>query len=236
MNTTPATNVEYNEAVFESDLNSNAKLLALAIGKKYNWAERRDCWPSNATLSKMTDLSIKSITRAKKVLVERGWITSTRRYDSTNIYRPTVPSKDWVYEEAAPETAVSPSEELVVSEEPVVISVPENPIMGQDEAPEPPVKPVEVVAEVPTKTEEKAPVVEGQAKTVIELSRNVELATVYYLDVTFEPGREAVVRAAMARTEADYDDLRFAPSFDDFGDETFVEYVVRMKNSETVNA
>lgn len=36
------------------------------------------------------------------------------------------------------ESPVSPSEELVVSEEPVVISVPENPIVGQDEVPESP--------------------------------------------------------------------------------------------------
>jgi hypothetical protein len=37
-----------------------------------------------------------------------------------------------------PESPVSPSEELVVSEEPVVIPAPENPIVGQDEAPESP--------------------------------------------------------------------------------------------------
>lgn len=230
MNVTPATNVEYNELVFNSDLNSHEKLLALAIGKRFNWEERRDCWPSNATLSSMTGMSIKTITRSKKTLVAKGWITSTRRYDSTNIYRPTVPSEDWVYVE----DAVCPSEELVVSEEPTIIPVPENPIVGQDEAPESPVE--EVVTEVFTKPEETAPVIEGQAKTVLDQSRSKELATIYYLDVEFAAGKEDVVRAAIAKTEAEYDEYRFAPDFDDYGDETLIEFILRMKTSETVNA
>lgn len=233
MNVTPATNVEYNELIFNSDLNSHAKLLALAIGKRFNWEERRDCWPSNATLSQMTGMSIKTITRAKKTLVEGGWITSTRRYDSTNIYRPTVPSEDWVYVEET-EAPVSPSEETRVSEEPEVITVPENPIVGQDEAPESPTE--EVVAEVFTKPEETVAVIEGQAKTVLDSSRSKELATAYYLDVNFAAGDEEVVRAAKAKMEAEYDEYRFAPEFDDYGDETLVEFILRMKNSETVNA
>ena len=32
--------------------------------------------------------------------------------------------------------------------------------------------------------------------------------------------------------EAEYDEYRFAPEFDDYGDETLVEFILRMKNSE----
>ena len=83
--------IDYHEAVFASELTSNAKLTALAISKFYNWKEEQACWPSNKTLAKITNLSIRSIIRAKNELVSEGYLVSQRRYDMSNMYIPCVP-------------------------------------------------------------------------------------------------------------------------------------------------
>lgn len=83
---------EYQEAVFASTtLTFKARLTALAIASYYNWKDQSPCWPSDALLSQRTGLSISSITRAKKELVADGYLSSDRRYDSTNEYVPLLP-------------------------------------------------------------------------------------------------------------------------------------------------
>ena len=83
--------IDYHEAIFASELTSNARLTALAISKFYNWKEEEACWPSNKTLAKSTGLSIRSIIRSKNELVNSGYLVSHRRYDMSNMYIPSVP-------------------------------------------------------------------------------------------------------------------------------------------------
>ena len=83
--------IDYHEAIFASELTSNARLTALAISKFYNWKEKEACWPSNKTLAKATSLSIRSIIRSKNELVNSGYLVSHRRYDMSNTYIPCVP-------------------------------------------------------------------------------------------------------------------------------------------------
>jgi hypothetical protein len=83
--------IDYHEAIFASELTSNARLTALAISKFYNWKEQEACWPSNKTLAKSTGLSIRSIIRSKNELVNSGYLVSQRRYDMSNTYIPSVP-------------------------------------------------------------------------------------------------------------------------------------------------
>lgn len=83
--------IDYHEAIFASELTSNAKLTALAISKYYNWKEDKVCWPSNKTLAKATSLSIRSIVRAKNELVNAGYLVSHRRLNDSNVYKTTTP-------------------------------------------------------------------------------------------------------------------------------------------------
>lgn len=83
--------IDYHEAIFASELTSNAKLTALAISKYYNWKEDKACWPSNKTLAKATSLSIRSIVRSKNELVNAGYLVSHRRFNDSNVYKTTTP-------------------------------------------------------------------------------------------------------------------------------------------------
>jgi DNA-binding transcriptional MocR family regulator len=82
---------DYQEAIFASNLTSNAKLTALIIASYYNWKENSMCWPSNKTLAKGTGLSISSIVRAKSELVSQGYLEVWRRIDNSNMYKPLMP-------------------------------------------------------------------------------------------------------------------------------------------------
>ncbi len=82
---------DYQEAIFASNLTSNARLTALIIASYYNWKENSMCWPSNKTLAKGTGLSISSIVRAKSELVSQGYLEVWRRIDNSNMYKPLMP-------------------------------------------------------------------------------------------------------------------------------------------------
>lgn len=82
---------EYHEAIFASRLSYKAKLVALAIAYYYNWKESSASFPSIDLLEKRTSLSRATIHRAKQELVSNGYLTQTRRYDSSNLYIPLIP-------------------------------------------------------------------------------------------------------------------------------------------------
>jgi DNA-binding transcriptional MocR family regulator len=100
--------IDYHEAIFASELTSNAKLTALAISKYYNWKEDKVCWPSNKTLAKATSLSVRSIVRAKNELVNAGYLVSHRRFNDSNVYKTTTPSQKVSY----PGTGLPTNKEL----------------------------------------------------------------------------------------------------------------------------
>lgn len=83
--------IDYHEAVFASNISSIAKLDALAISSFFNYKKDEMCWPSNKTLSKITGLSVSSLSRAHKELVNAGLLQVWRRTDNSNMYRPLIP-------------------------------------------------------------------------------------------------------------------------------------------------
>ena len=89
--------IDYHEAIFASELTSNARLTALAISKFYNWKKDEVCWPSNKTLAKATGLSIRSIIRSKNELVNAGYLVSHRRFNDSNVYKATTPCHSGSY-------------------------------------------------------------------------------------------------------------------------------------------
>ncbi len=82
---------DYRDAIFASDLTSNAKLVALAISYHYNWKTETRAWPSNKTLAKETSLSIRTVIRAKNELISNGYLVSDRRLNDSSVYKSVLP-------------------------------------------------------------------------------------------------------------------------------------------------
>ena len=84
---------EYRDAILASDLTAPQKLLALAISYHYNWKYQGPAFPSNRTLARETSLAVSTIVKAKKVLVDRGFITSEQRYNNSSYYTCNIPEQ-----------------------------------------------------------------------------------------------------------------------------------------------
>lgn len=82
---------EYQEAIFASELSSNAKLLALAIAYHYNWKEGNRSFPTINLLVQRSGLSKATIHRAKNELVSQGYLDIERRFNKSNMYLPVIP-------------------------------------------------------------------------------------------------------------------------------------------------
>jgi DNA-binding transcriptional MocR family regulator len=84
---------DYANAVRDSkSLTSTEKLVALIIASHFNWAEMNPSFPSNEKLSQETSLNRSTIIRAKNNLVSKGWLVSKQRFNTSNIYTPSIPS------------------------------------------------------------------------------------------------------------------------------------------------
>lgn len=250
---------EYVDAIDVADLTAAEKAVAKVYGKSFN-PERTDGKPEESTMGIfrlvcMTGFKKTAVKDARKSLLEKGWLFTQRRMGSSSLTGCAIPA-GFDYNEAKAiqdieveslnkgnnaklnkiekvvESPVSPSKETVVPVEPIVILAPENPTVGQDEAI---LEPVKAVVEEPEPAENDCELT-GHVLTIVKQSVNPELAEVYYRDVEFSPGNDEIKRAAMAKTEADWDERRFIPGFDDYGNETLIEYILRMKKKETVNA
>lgn len=84
---------EYRDAVFVSDLTSPQKLVALAISYHYNWKKQELGFPSNKTLARETSLAVSTIVKAKKVLLDRGFITANQRWNASSEYGCNIPEQ-----------------------------------------------------------------------------------------------------------------------------------------------
>ena len=79
---------QYRDAIFASDLTSNAKLVALVISYHYNWKKQQDAFVSNKTIARESSLSIRTVIRAKKELESKGYLVTKRQYNSANLSQP----------------------------------------------------------------------------------------------------------------------------------------------------
>ena len=84
---------QYRDAIFASDLTAPQKLLALAISYHYNWKYQGPAFPSNRTLAGETRLAVSTIVKAKKVLIDRGFITSEQRFNNSSYYTCNIPEQ-----------------------------------------------------------------------------------------------------------------------------------------------
>ena len=107
---------DYLRAIRSSNLSYAQKLVALMIASHYDFSKGEPCYPTNATLSTETNLSISTIVRAKKVLMETGYLWSERQWDCSNKYIPMVPVSTPIVTETNPmvteSTPHSQSEQL----------------------------------------------------------------------------------------------------------------------------
>ena len=86
--------MDYHEAIFASDLTAPQKLVALAISKHYNWKKQLPAFPSNSTIARETSLAVSSVVKAKRVLSDRGFITSNQRWNASSEYGCNIPEQD----------------------------------------------------------------------------------------------------------------------------------------------
>ena len=81
----------YIREIRSSDLPANAKLTAIMIASHYDFSKGNAAWPSNTTLAKETGLSVRSVTRARKILTDSLYLSSHRQYNNVTLSIPMVP-------------------------------------------------------------------------------------------------------------------------------------------------
>jgi hypothetical protein len=66
--------------------------VAVVIAVRYLNSESENAWPAVATLAKAVDTDRRSVQRALRGLIDRGWLSCARRDRRTNVYRITLRS------------------------------------------------------------------------------------------------------------------------------------------------
>lgn len=85
-------NFKYNKAIASSEtLVTNEAILAYSLANYFNWETGAAAYPSIETLAKDCKMSTRSVKRALKGLVNKGYMSYTRRYNKTNFYTPVLP-------------------------------------------------------------------------------------------------------------------------------------------------
>jgi hypothetical protein len=85
-------NFEYNKAIAASEtLITIEAILAYSIGNYYNWDTQSPAYPSEETLARDCKMSTRSVRRALKGLVNKGYMSYTRQYNKPNLYTPVLP-------------------------------------------------------------------------------------------------------------------------------------------------
>jgi len=85
-------NFQYNKAVAASNtLVTIEAILAYSIANYYNWDTQSPAYPSEETLARDCKMSTRSVRRALKGLVNKGYMSYTRQYNKPNLYTPVLP-------------------------------------------------------------------------------------------------------------------------------------------------
>lgn len=86
---------DYTNAVSDTEnLSMSEKMVALTIARFYNWSEQNPAFPSNETIAKKAGCTPRTVMRAKASLIEKGWLSSKRRFNKSNHYVPCIPTSD----------------------------------------------------------------------------------------------------------------------------------------------
>ena len=85
-------NFQYNKAIAASDILTTIEaILAYSIANYYNWDTQSPAYPSEDTLARDCKMSTRSVRRALKGLVNKGYMSYTRQYNKPNLYTPVLP-------------------------------------------------------------------------------------------------------------------------------------------------
>jgi hypothetical protein len=84
---------DYTNAVSDTEeLTMSEKMVALTIARHFNWSEQNPAFPTNETIAKKAGCNPRTVIRAKATLIEKGWLSSKRRFNKSNYYTPSIPS------------------------------------------------------------------------------------------------------------------------------------------------
>lgn len=85
-------NFQYNKGIAASDtLITIEVVLAYTIANYYNWDTQSPAYPSEETLARDCKMSTRSVRRALKGLVDKGYMSYKRQYNKPNLYTPVLP-------------------------------------------------------------------------------------------------------------------------------------------------
>ena len=84
-------NFQYNKAIASSNtLLTIEAILAYSIANYYNWDTQSPAYPSEETLARDCKMSTRSVRRALKGLVDKGYMSYIRQYNKPNLYTPVL--------------------------------------------------------------------------------------------------------------------------------------------------
>ena len=84
--------MSYIRAIRSSDLSGIEKITAIMIASHYDFKKGEPAFPTNKLLAQETGFSVSSIVKAKRVLVDRGYLYSQIRWDNSCLYTPMLPA------------------------------------------------------------------------------------------------------------------------------------------------
>lgn len=82
---------QYTQAIRAWRFTANEKVVALMLSSRYNWTKMACAWPSNKLIAADSGLSISAVVKAKKRLVEDGFLEVQRQFNNSCKYTPVLP-------------------------------------------------------------------------------------------------------------------------------------------------
>jgi hypothetical protein len=82
---------QYIQAIRAWRFTSNEKIVAVMLSSRYNWTKMACAWPSNKLIAADTGLSVSAVVKAKKKLVEDGFLQIQRQFNNSCKYTPMLP-------------------------------------------------------------------------------------------------------------------------------------------------
>jgi DNA-binding MurR/RpiR family transcriptional regulator len=82
---------QYIQAIRAWRFTANEKIVAIMLSSRYNWTKMACAWPSNKLIAEDTGLSVSAVVKAKKKLVEDGFLQIQRQFNNSCKYTPMLP-------------------------------------------------------------------------------------------------------------------------------------------------
>ena len=83
---------QYIQGIRAWPFSTNAKITGVMLSSRYNWTKMACAWPSNRIIASDTGLSISAVVKAKKELVNAGFLQVERQFNNSCKYTPMLPN------------------------------------------------------------------------------------------------------------------------------------------------